>query len=465
MTEGRRALRSVLFYGASIALVSVSNFLAVPILLSLIGGAEFATWALLEPILLASIPLGGLGLQFGLLRLISGTSGDRDSTAALFPVHACLSVGVGTTAGLATSLMGFDGATAFYLGITVAVEGMVLFFSTLWRGQIRPGRFALVEGGRAAILAASLAIMLWLGTGVHSAEEYFQLRAGIALGALALAILIVRPRLAPRADMALTAIRYGAPIVVASALAAFLVSIDRYAVAQFAPDLIPGYVAHMKLAQLVALVASAFYTWFGPVAIRLVNQGGERANAFLSASTSIFVLALLGVCANLFLVAPGLWPVLFPGIPLDQQLFAVQMAGTAVLAMGNPLSIGTLRHGRTHQALVVTLLAIGLGATASFALAGSFGTIGAALGRAIGLGAYTTAFAYITLRSVPLAYPWRSYGAAMVFAIAVTGTLALTLPSESWPTILTKLAIANLLLMPAFAILAIRFVRKGGGAL
>ncbi|WDQ99682.1 hypothetical protein PSC71_02420 [Devosia sp. J2-20] len=460
MSSGRGALGSILLYGSSIALVSASNFASVPILLTLLGDKEFSTWALLEPALLAAIPLAGLGIQIGLLRLIDGNSHDQNTIAALLPVHAASALCVGLATAVVTSLLGFDAYICALLGAAVVLEGTISFFSSLWRAQGRPSRFAMVEGGRAAVLVAILSSMVWFGGHLSTVGTYFELRVGMALLALFAALAIVRPHMAPSLSAAWSASRYGVPIVVASALSALLIGADRYAVAFYEPEAISNYVAHMKLAQLVALVATAYFTWFGPVAIRIVNDEVHRSRGLLVNSTSVFLLTLLMVCANVFLVAPPTWSLLFPEVTFDQQLLAVHLAGTAMFAMGNPLSIGSLRAGHTYEAVIVALIAIAVGLIASFLLGGSFGVLGAAWGRMIGLATYLFVFAFITTRSLPISYPWLTYAIATATCIVVVSGLTIVIPGDGWYAAFARIAAANVLILPVYASYVLAFMRR-----
>jgi O-antigen/teichoic acid export membrane protein len=460
VSSARSALRSVLLYGSSIALVSASNFASVPILLALLGETEFGIWALIEPALMASIPLAGLGIQIGLLRLINGGTSDQATVAALLPVHAALALCVGLSVAVVTWFLEFEAYMCALLGAAVALEGTISFFSSLWRAQGKPSRFALVEGGRATILVAVLACLLMFGAHFGTVDTYFELRVGMALLALVAAIAVVRPHLRPSIPAAWSAGRYGVPIVVASALSALLIGADRYAVAFYEPEAISTYVAHMKLAQLVALVATAYFTWFGPIAIRHVNDEVRGSSALLVNSTSVFFLVLLIVCANLFLVAQPAWSLLFPQVAFNQQLLAVHLAGTALFAMGNPLSIGTLRAGHTYQAVIVALVAIAVGLASSFVLAGNFGVLGAAWGRMIGLAAYGFVFAVLTLRSLPLSYPWSTYAIATAMCILAASGVTIILPGDGWYAASARIAIANVLLVPIFGYLILAFTRK-----
>ncbi|WP_156460499.1 hypothetical protein [Devosia sp. Root635] len=361
---------------------------------------------------------------------------------------------------MVTWFLGFDAYVCALLGAAVALEGTISFFSSLWRAQGRPSRFAMVEGGRAAILVAVLTCILLFGAHLSTVGTYFELRVGMALLALLAAVAVVRPHLSPNMSAAWSASCYGVPIVLASALSALLIGADRYAVAFYEPEAISTYVAHMKLAQLVALVATAYFTWFGPVAIRLVNDDVRGSSALLVNSTSVFLLALLIVCANLFLVAPPAWSLLFPQVMFNQQLLAVHLAGTALFAMGNPLSIGTLRAGHTYQAVIVALIAISVGMFASFVLGASFGLLGAAWGRMMGLATYVFAFALLTLRSLPLSYPWLTYAIATAMCILVVSGLTIILPGDGWYAASARIAVANVLMVPLFGYLALAFIRK-----
>lgn len=409
MSERRTAVRSVLVYSLAITLVSGSNFLAVPMLLGLLGHDEFARWALLEPILLAALPVAGLGIQIGLLRYAQADLRNGEVTSNLLPFHGTASLCIGALAtGLALGF-GFSLSASALLGMIIFAEGALVFLIALWRAQDRPVLYAAVEGGRAATITLALAAaLLVLGGASSDTEDYLLLRLCTALLALALAASIVRPRFKPNYRASSEAALYGAPIVVASMLAALLVSIDRYALSQTDSSAISSYVAHARVAQVLSVAVGAFYTWFAPKAIQSLS-GGTGAHPFLVNSTSAFVFMLVGICANIWLAAPLAWLWVFPSVPLDRHLFGILLIGTAIFSLGNPLSLAALRPGKTHHALFIVLAALAVGAGASFALAGPFGTLGVAFGRVLGLLTYSMAFAVNTVAVLRIQYPWGSY--------------------------------------------------------
>ena len=448
MSERRAALHSVLLYSLAIALVSGANFIGVPLLLALLGHDEFARWALLEPILLTALPLAGFGIQIGLLRRVrGGAADDRAAISGLLPFHlgATLVVGliaVGTARGFGVSL-----ATAALLGTIVTVEGSIIFFVGLWRAQDRPTLFATVEGGRAVTIAALLVLaLIFLGSSALVTDDYLILRLCIGLTAVALAVAVVRPQFRPSLAEAQRAVRYGAPIVVASMLAAMLISVDRYALAHVDPEGLAHYVAHVKLAQLLSVAVAAFYTWFAPKAIQCLGDG-PSAHPFFVGSTSVLVVALVGICANVWLLVPSVWPWFFPTISLDRQLFGILLIGIAVFSLGNPLSLGALRPGKTHHAIVITLAALAIGVGASFSLAGPLGEVGVAYGRGLGLAAYTAFFAANTIVSLRIRYPWAKYAALVLGAVIVCMGAELLLPGQGLTVAIARLASINVVFL------------------
>ena len=137
---------------------------------------------------------------------------------------------------------------------------------------------------------------------------------------------------------------------------------------------------------------------------------------FIVTTTSIYVTALAGICASIWLVTPTVWPIIFPTIKLDQPLFAILLIGAAIYALGNPMSIGVLRPGKTYQAVVITLASTIAGAAACFALAPILGSVGVSLGRGLGLVLYTSLFAINTATSLRIKYQW-GLGATVILVL------------------------------------------------
>lgn len=401
-------LRSIGLYALGVGVVNGVNFVTAPLLLALLGTSEFARWGLLEPILILGITLAGFGLQNSLLRTIRGdVDADRRAVEILLPFYLSSAVVVGISSAFIVWWVGEKGTVALLIGIIVLAEATMAFVATLWRCQDRAGLYVIFEGGRAFIVVMVLLLALYLVSfSFGDIADYLWLRALTVVVAMLVAYIIVRPgwRLDPAEG--LSALAYGGPIVLASLCAASLTSIDRYALAIWGDSTtIAAYVAHVKLSQVLGSIVVPFYVWFAPKAVYWL-EFDRRDPDFIVTATSIYVTVLAGICASIWLATPTIWPIIFPTIELDQLLFAILLVGAAIYALGNPVSIGVLRPGKTYQALVITLLSTTAGAAASFALAPVLSSIGVSLGRGLGLLLYTALFAINTAVSLKINYRW-----------------------------------------------------------
>jgi O-antigen/teichoic acid export membrane protein len=446
------ALRSIAYYTVLVGLVGGANFLTTPLLIALLGEAEFARWVLLEPILLMGIPIAGFGIHLGLVGRITGQPvADRHAVATLLPFYVLSSIAVGLVAAGIVSWGGEAIVAGALIGGVVVSEGVMAFAGNLWRAQDRAGLVTAFEGGRAAIVVLLLAAsILGLFLVVSDTESYLTLRLIALLVAIFLTYLLVRPGWRPDIAETRRAIGYGGPIVLASLCSAALLSIDRYALAPVATDAaLASYVAHVKLAQVAATAVSPFFTWLGPKAIQHL-AGDRRDHAFFVSSTSAFVVIVVAAFANLWVVAPALWPLLFRTIPFDGELFAVLLVGMAIYSLGNPVSVGVLRPGKTYQALVITIISMIVAAGACFALAAPLGVIGAGAGRGIGLLAYTTLFGLATVLALRVRYQWGAYALISLGAAAACVGLEALFPGGNWIAIAIKLLCLNVPLVLLF---------------
>lgn len=416
----RGAARSIAIYAATIGLVSGANFVTTPLLIALLPRPEFATWALIEPVILMSIPLAGFGLHIGIIRKVTGEQfADRRLVAGVLPYYLSSAAAVGCIAGLIAYEISGNFWCGTLAGLLVIGEGTAAFWVSLWRSQNFAFKYMVLEGGRAIGTLSVLVLALFaLPLIVSSTADYLLIRViAVACGA-SLAFLLVRPPWKPNGLDSREALTFGAPIVLASMCAALLTSVDRYALARIGTEgLLVTYVAHVKLAQVPGTVFAPFYSWFYPVVIRSLGAG-SRDERFYINTTSIFVVLIAGACANTWVITPAIWPVLFPGVVLDKSLLAILLGGTAIYSVANQLCVGVLQQGKTHQALIITGAATVAGGAFSFALAPWFGAAGAAVGRGLGLLAYTLLFGAATVHALSFRYPWRMYLGIVVLVIA-----------------------------------------------
>jgi O-antigen/teichoic acid export membrane protein len=375
------------------------------------------------------------------------------SENALFPLHVSACLFVGLVAGAIGLLWIGDIFEAALVGLIVAVEGVISFFLIFWRTRERAFLYALFEGGRASAVVVAIMIAVVAGdTGVGSVAQYLSVRLSFAVLAVGIAVLLAAPIWQPTFRASVDGATYGLPIVLAASAAALLFSIDRYAIAGHvaAPD-VSAYVAHAKLSQVLSTALTPFFAWFGPKAVRQVSAQ-QKADPFLQRAVSAFFFVVLLACANFWLLAPAFWQYVFPKIQLDRALLLFFLVGVGIYAMGNPLSVGALRPGKTYQAPLLTAVALAVAGVGSVALSTAYGAYGAAAGRSLGMASYTVLFAVNTVLSLKLRYPWLLFSTAAVIVSFVCGVTDWGLSGQGLGGTLLRCAALNACLLVIWAL-------------
>jgi O-antigen/teichoic acid export membrane protein len=419
----KRDVAAVATYAVAILLVSGSNFLMAPVLLRYLGVEEFSSWALLEPVILIALPFAGLGIQIGLLNEL------RRSTAApgqLLVSHLAIVIVIGALC--AALLLGSGPTLAILCGAIVAVEGAMSLFASYWRSINAPRIYAISEGGRSAAVLAVVAVLLWADNAPLEDRLLLYLTVRTGVGALFFVVSMAMTRwpLEFSVPTTIRAMRFGLPIVAAAAIVAALTNADRYALGPSPTIEVATYVAHQKLAQTLGSALAPFFTWFAPVAIS--RLGNVKDNMpFFRGSFYAFMSLNCALATGLWVAAPGLWPILFPGTEFDSTLFAVSLIGMVAFACGNPLSIGSLREGKTMISLAVAITAATVGLASIPILAASYWALGVAAGKSLALIAYSVAFGLHTHKTLKVSYPWPKVVGVLAISLllAVLGSTAL----------------------------------------
>jgi len=460
----RFKLSGIGLYALSVVLVSGSNFVTTPLLIRAMGAAEFSRWALLEPILLALIPLAGLGINVGLLQKLS-TEPERANAlfSALFPLQLVCALAVGLI-GLCIFLMVVDAGVLLSAtcAAIILAEGGLLLFMAFWRAQNKPAFFVAVDGVRAfALMVAIFLTALAMSASQFTAQTYLGLRFCLALLALAWATFLVKPSWRPDRGLAVSAIRYGLPVTIASFLSTWFLNIDRYAVDRFGSALeLTSYVAHSRIAQLLPMaIMSPFFLWFAPKAMRAVAEKGKALEAAADI-TLAYVAILFWASVNLWLLMPFAWPLIFPSLAFDPLLFGINVLSAAIFSLANPFSIGSLGHGKTHAALLIA----GAGLAIAFVCTFAFGTVaavhGVAYGRLLGILVYTTIFAVFTVRTTGIRYNWQGMLALAIGFLSLAVAASLVRIGPPWLTVASQLLAINLVTAAAAGVALRRRGRK-----
>jgi O-antigen/teichoic acid export membrane protein len=127
-------LSGVGLYALSVILVSGSNFITTPLLIKAMAPEEFSRWALMEPFLLALIPLAGLGINVGLLQKLSTQPQPAACMLSeLLPYYfACASLLALGGFGIFAAVSDASPTLAALCGLIVFGEGGLLLFMAYW---------------------------------------------------------------------------------------------------------------------------------------------------------------------------------------------------------------------------------------------------------------------------------------------------------------------------------------------
>jgi O-antigen/teichoic acid export membrane protein len=450
----RSAALSVFYYAVATALVSGSNFLLVPLLIRGLGHAEFAKWATLEPLLLLFIPLTGLGMQLGVMRILA----DRDGNlvfSATFPIYILTAAFIAPFGAIVIAFNGFEFSVVAAAMLIVFFEGLTVYFINFWRARNHPGKYALVEGGRAFSLLIAVVVVLNFGS-AFALTDFVTLRTIVAIFAVMFALYGLRTRFSPDLAMAKKAIAFGFPMTVSALFLSVMLNFDRYPVYWLGGDsTTTSYVAHVKLAQVLGAALAPFYVWYAPMAMKRLSKIDAQTRLFFSQSFYVFASVNIALTVGLWIMAPTLWQIIFPSITFDKTIFATLLVGVSIFSCGNPLSIGTLIDGHTNESISVSLSAVLLGLILIWPLSLQLNVIGVAAAKCAACILYATAFAWRTWVLTKVSYSWERLSfvalVALLLSMSVPGFM---LQINSLPTALLAACTSSI-----FCLLLAYFVR------
>ena len=403
-------------YLVATAAVSVTNFFAVPLLVRALGAREFGRWSLLEPVAALLAPIATLGLAFGLIKQIShdGAPPMRTLVAMLRRVSPFLVLG-GLVGSAIAVVMAFTGATAVAFGLLICAEAVLAIVLAAFRASSRIFAYGATGIARGVSLLAVLVIAASTGQLVTDAGDVIVWRLLAVLFACGIGYASIRllrdvDFLAPgsRTDARFDdAIRYGAPILIASLLGLVIEFADRFILAAYVPlDEIGRYVVHIKVAAFLdPLLVQPFALWW-PTARFERERDVDRGDVFFSRTASLFLAALLACGGSLWLGAPAFFAWYAPGVGLELSLLLPLILSIVFRAVATPLNVGGVTPGMTHWNAIGVLFGSLINVILCLALIPSFGVVGAAWATLAGYVVYATGLNMISqrIRRIPFAY-------------------------------------------------------------
>lgn len=406
-------------------LPAVSNLSLTYILVRTLPLSHFASWAIVEPLLLILATMGTLGLHMSLLFFNA-----RDEMSPSHLLGAAISLTV--PCALFIALAGgwvvsryADGVGPLALLAPLTGDALGLLVTSTLRGKRQVGAWVTFEVIRSlglVVLAALSYAMFpyWVRT-----LDHFLLMRG-CLTMMAVVVVCGLLRAFPNGDIALMRrlAAYGVPSSGSSLLGLAINNGDRFLLAAVgAPvTVIASYAAHQRLTGLLGIATiTPLQLWFPVEAIR---RNPERDRSFFQGATvaCLAVLGIISLCA--FVAGPLVWPIMFETIPFNPWLFALLGIAVVPRALSITFNIGGLREKKTHHNLwpvIVTGIVMG---GIGLPLAPMWHGVGAAAARVTSLWVQALAMLTISQRIAPV-----RYNLLRMAPFAVALALALFVPS------------------------------------
>jgi O-antigen/teichoic acid export membrane protein len=424
--NGVRGLRSVagdtVIYGASIAAVPVALILATPVLTRTLGTSDFG----LMDVLSGAAGVTAIAAMLGMDSAITRSYFDVDANrAGIARAGALVVVAVSSGAALAAVgvwalVVGHDLLAAALAFLTVPLANALAMARLALLLPRRRTRYLLTAVATAAVaVAAAIA-----GVVAGGVAGYF---AGLCLGTAAGFAFTLAAGSRPRRIRALdfsgarNLLRYGLPLVPASAAVWALFAVDRALVAGLRSYEEAGlYGLGAKVTAPMMLATSAFAIAWGPF---ILSQPRERHDALRARALTAVVAAAAGVMLVLVLFAPLLVRVLAPE-SFDSAARAVPgvALGWLFWAAATILASEFAVMRRTRVIAAATLVAAAVNLTLNLALVPRYGFVAAAWTTAASFAAL--AGLYLVLERRTARPPYRYRRLALIGAIAAAGGCA-----------------------------------------
>ncbi len=391
--------QSLFFYGVVAGAPALSAFLLTPILISALGAKGFATWVLVEPILMWGSAAALLGVQFGVLQRAAASPTLGLPLSALLVLLLTVPVVWLITSVALVPVLGL--VLVFSLCASQLADGLASLLLNYYRGTAQIGRMASLEAGRQALIVAAIAALMAASLVFRSPTTVLGVRA-LATGFIVALLLPAALRFSPVATRQDTynLLKYGFPIFISQTINIALVSGDRYIAALFHFDAhaLTAYVAHQRVAGVLSLlVASPLGLWFPSIA--MTRDPVKEPAAFARIGWLVTGALVMGV-----IVANAgsalLWPYVFPTIALNPMLLNIMILSVAFQCYGIIWNVGALRPGSTKLNIIPPVAGVAVLSIAGAVGAGLAGLLGLAAGRLIAQAVYAVMFERLSSKVV-----------------------------------------------------------------
>lgn len=408
-------------YALITATAALSTFLAIPILVRILGLEGFGAWSLVEPLVFFGTMLALFGAEHGVMKQVAHDGGDvREVVGELLPPSVVAIALAACVTFAAALVIAGSVRTAGLVAALAAVEGVLAFLMVAARASGRILGFAIGQIGRTTLFLAALVLVLVLPfVAVAGLDEVLAIRLAVLAAVAAVVLVVLRPRWGFSFGRFRDAVIYGYGILVTSLLTFLLDVADRYALQFFSDtEAVGAYVVHVKVAALVGQgLLMPFMLWFPTERFRHLRDadGGER---FFRATAEIFLLALVFVCGGVYLAGPIVVALLAPEVAFDPWVLGLILVATAVIGMTHPLNVGLLQPGETHKNVYTILVGLAVLALTIVPATAAFGASGAAAARLAGSIGFLLAVIVLSERSYRI-----GFNLARMALIAAAGIL------------------------------------------
>lgn len=415
-------------YFFATAAQSAGSFLAMALLARILSAEEFGRWALLEPAVLLASQIALLGLTSGVIKLVAQDKYSLpDALSIVFKVIKWSLPLVGIASGVIAFLLFSNNYWAVAIGLWVLVEGLLGVHLSAFRGANQPSAYVKSVCTRMGLIIAGLSLALIVGKDFGEVAEYAAVWWAIAslasLFVLSLSVKnIQKSEFITNGKASLTsAIKYGAPILVASILAAVIGNGDRYVLAlHMDARTIGEYAVMAKVASALNLLVTPINLWW-PTARFQHLEDKDGGVAFFSRAALQLVMLLSAAVGSLWLFAPVLVSWLSPHVIVSPVVVAGLALGSFFTAITLPFAIGTLKEGHTHWAPIGLVFSVLVQMTCALIFVQYWGAAGVAWATCLG-SLFSLCFqSWLSQRIHPVSFPYFKLLSIFVWTILACG--------------------------------------------
>lgn len=425
-------------YFIATAAQSAGSFLAVALLARILSPSEFGRWALLEPAVLIGGQIALVGLGSGVIKLVAQDKYNLpDALQIVSKIIRWTLPSIGVLAAISAFLFFTPSYWAIAIGLWVLIEGLLAVHLNAFRGANQPTAYVKSVCARMGVIIFGLSLMLVFGKGIPVKTEYAVIWWALA-STMSLTILMLVVRREKKTEVILnanqignSAVKYGAPILIGSVLAAIIGNGDRYVLAMHMDARTIGeYAVMAKVASALNLLVTPINLWW-PTARFQHLEDSDGGVSFFSRSALQLVLALSVAVGCLWLFSPILVSWLSPHVVVSPLVVAGLALASFFTAISLPFNIGTLKEGHTHWAPIGLVFSVVIQIGCALVFVKYWGVIGVAWATFLGA-LFSFCFQnWISQRIHPIPFPYF-YVVTIIVWLVISAGLAFFVFDNAW---------------------------------